>query len=64
MNKKTIITCMTLLLSVVATATPISQQQARQRAAAFMAEKGIIIEENALGEISTKDTRQPIILCL
>ncbi|MBQ2214874.1 MAG: Spi family protease inhibitor, partial [Prevotella sp.] len=48
MNKKTIITCMTLLLSVVATATPISQQQARQRAEAFMAGKGITIEENAL----------------
>jgi hypothetical protein len=39
---------MALLLSVVATATPISQQQARQRAAAFMAAKGISIEESAL----------------
>ena len=48
MNGKTIITCMALLLSVVATATPISQQQARQRAAAFMAAKGISIEESAL----------------
>ena len=48
MNGKTIITCMVLLLSVVATATPISQQQARQRAAAFMAEKGITIGGNAL----------------
>ena len=48
MKKKTIITCITLLLSVVATAAPISQQQACQRAAAFMAAKGISIEENAL----------------
>ena len=59
MNGKTIITCMALLLSVVATATPISQQQARQRAAAFMAAKGISIEESALVKAPRKIQGSP-----
>ena len=59
MNGKTIIICMALLLSVVATATPISQQQARQRAAAFMAAKGISIEESALVKAPRKIQGSP-----
>jgi len=40
MNRKTIIISLAWLLSITAAASPISQQQARQKAAAFMAAKG------------------------